>query len=106
MLRGDGCSSGTVTFLFTDIEGSTRLWQADETTMRSALSATTSCCQAIAATRGQDVFCHGRRIPRRLRVCFGGGDAAMAAQRSLAAEGWPMATRVRVRMGLHTGEAE
>jgi class 3 adenylate cyclase len=31
-------SSGTVTFLFTDIEGSTRLWQADEAAMRSALS--------------------------------------------------------------------
>jgi class 3 adenylate cyclase len=31
-------SSGTVTFLFTDIEGSTRLWQADEVAMRSALS--------------------------------------------------------------------
>jgi class 3 adenylate cyclase len=30
--------SGTVTFLFTDIEGSTRLWQADETAMRAALS--------------------------------------------------------------------
>jgi len=30
--------SGTVTFLFTDIEGSTRRWQADETAMRAALS--------------------------------------------------------------------
>jgi hypothetical protein len=34
---GVGAPSGTVTFLFTDIEGSTRLWQADEPAMRAAL---------------------------------------------------------------------
>ena len=53
-------SSGTVTFLFTDIEGSTRLWQADEAAMRSALSRHDELLRKMIAEHEGTVFsAHG-----------------------------------------------
>jgi predicted ATPase/class 3 adenylate cyclase len=97
---------GTVTFLFTDIEGSTRL------------------IQSLGDTKYRDVFEDHARL---IRAAIGHGDgvevgtegdaffavfasalqavvAAVEAQRSLAGHGWPEGGSVRVRMGLHTGE--
>ena len=99
--------SGTVTFLFTDIEGSTRLWQADETAMRAALSRHDELLRkAVADHDGAGVLVDGRRYRRRVLVGFCGGGGALTAQRLLEAEAWPTATPIRVRMGIHTGEAE
>jgi predicted ATPase/class 3 adenylate cyclase len=96
-----------VTFLFTDIEGSTRLWQADETAMRSALSRHDQLLRKVIAEHDGEVF---SAMGDGLAAAFGSASAAvsaaLAAQRSLAPEPWPTATPLRVRMGLHTGEAE
>ena len=76
--------SGTVTFLFTDIEGSTRLWQQDEEAMRAAMSRHDELLRSVIAEHGGTVFstmgdgvaaafpsasAGGRRRPRRPRGC-------------------------------------
>ena len=96
---------GTVTFLFTDIEGSTRL------------------LQELGDDYGQVVADH-RRLLREVFQAAGGNEvdtqgdaffysfprardavrAAVDGQRALAAHEWPRGAEVRVRMGLHTGE--
>jgi class 3 adenylate cyclase len=100
-------SSGTVTFLFTDIEGSTRLWQAGEAAMRSALSRHDQLLRKVIAEHDGTVF---SAMGDGMAAAFGSASsavsAALAAQRSLEAERWPTATPLRVRMGVHTGEAE
>ena len=100
-------SSGTVTFLFTDIEGSTRLWQADEAAMRSALSRHDEVLRKMIAEHEGTVF---SATGDGMAAAFGSASAAvraaLAAQRALEAEPWPTATPLRVRMGVHSGEAE
>ena len=97
--------SGTVTFLFTDIEGSTRLsvelgprWEPTLDEHRRRIRA------AVAAAGGREVSTDGDA----LFVVFGSPSAAVAAaaraQRALA-EPWPDGQPIRVRMGVHTGEA-
>jgi len=55
-LRSVAVPSGTVTFLFTDIEGSTRLWQQDEPAMRAALSRHDELLRSAVAEHGGTVF--------------------------------------------------
>jgi class 3 adenylate cyclase len=100
-------SSSVVTVLFTDVEGSTRLWQADEAAMRSALSRHDRLLrQAIAEHEGTVFSAMGDGLAAAFGSASAAVQAALAAQRSLAAEPWPTATPLRVRMGVHTGEAE
>jgi predicted ATPase/class 3 adenylate cyclase len=99
--------SGTVTFLFTDIEGSTRLWERDATTMRSALERHNAILgEAIRAHSGY----HFKTIGDAYQAAFADPVAAVAAcvdaQRALAAEPWPETGPLRVRMALHRGPAE
>jgi predicted ATPase len=93
--------------MFTDIEGSTRLWQADEAAMRSALSRHDQLLRKVIAEHEGTVF---SAMGDGMAAAFGSASAAVraaiAAQRSLAAEPWPTVTPLRVRMGVHTGEAE
>jgi class 3 adenylate cyclase len=100
-------SSGTVTFLFTDIEGSTRLWQADEAAMRWALSRHDQLLRQVIADHEGRVF---SAMGDGMAAAFGSAsaavNAAVAAQRLLATEEWATVTPIRVRMGVHTGEAE
>ena len=99
--------SGTVTFLFTDIEGSTRLWQADETAMRSALTRHDELLRhAVAAHDGIVFSSMGDGIAAAFSTASAAMAAALAAQRMMGAEAWPTVSPIRVRMGLHTGEAE
>jgi predicted ATPase/class 3 adenylate cyclase len=99
--------SGTVTFLFTDIEGSTRLWQQDEVAMRAALSRHDELLRETVAEHDGVVFSSmGDGLAAAFASASGAVAAALAAQRLLEAEAWATATPVRVRMGLHTGEAE
>jgi predicted ATPase/class 3 adenylate cyclase len=104
---GVSAPSRTVTFLFTDIERSTRLWQADESAMRAALSRHDELLREAVAGSGGVVF---SSMGDGLAAAFSSPSAAVAAaldaQRLLEGELWPTATPVRVRMGLHTGEAE
>lgn len=97
--------SGTVTFLFTDIEGSTTLAEQYPEALPALLARHNAIVQnAIESNHGQvfriagDAFCAAFRTPTdALR-------AALSAQRALQHELWTPAP-VRVRMGLHTGEA-
>ena len=99
--------SGTVTFLFTDIEGSTRLFQQHPEAMKDALARHHALLQdAIGAHRGHVFQVAGRRVllgVRGRRRCARRG--ARRAARA-APERWGEVGAVRVRMGLHTGTAE
>src|SRR5207248_7239056 len=97
--------TGTVTFLFTDIEGSTQLlrdlgegyasvWKEHQLIIREALA---SAGGAEVGTEGDSFFAAFSSAPKAVR-------AAVAAQRGLAAHAWPAGSTVRVRMGLHTGD--
>ncbi len=99
--------SGIITFLFTDIEGSTRLWQADEEAMRSALARHDEVLRkTIAAQEGTVFTGTGDGMAAAFGSATAAVRAALAAQRALQAEPWPTATPLRVRMGVHSGEAE
>jgi YVTN family beta-propeller protein len=97
--------TGTVTFLFTDIEGSTQLLKALGPGYGDALAEHQRIVRAaIAAHHGREVDTQGDSF----FVAFGRAKDAVAAavdaQRDLAAHAWPEGVAVRVRMGLHTGE--
>src|SRR6188472_2585794 len=104
--EGERLPSGTVTFLFTDIEGSTRLLrllgdsfppilEAHHRILRSAIEASEG---VLVQTEGDGAF-----------AAFGSAAEAVAAcqlaQRELAAHPWPDGVAIRVRMGLHSGDA-
>jgi predicted ATPase/class 3 adenylate cyclase len=99
--------SGTVTFLFTDIEGSTRLWEHYPDVMRVAVAAQEQLLRAVTAEHGGLLV---KSMGDGVMAAFGSAheaaSAAAAAQTQLQAETWPSVGSVRVRMGLHTGEAE
>jgi len=99
--------SGAVTFLFTDIEGSTQLWEHHSEAMRTALTRhNTLLQQTIADYGGGLVKNTGDGILAAFAVPDAGLRAALAAQRALLAEHWPLPEPLRVRMALHTGPAD
>jgi class 3 adenylate cyclase len=99
--------SGTVTFLFTDIEGSTKLWEAQREAMRAALVRhDTLMRQSIEAHGGHVVKSVGDGFHAVFAIAPNALAAALAAQQALHAEPWPEAVRIRVRMALHSGAAE
>ena len=90
--------SGVVTFLFTDIEGSTRRWEADANGMRAALAAHDDLMRATVAEHDGWMFKHtGDGVCAAFSSPRSAVDAAVAAQRAL---------ELPVRMGIATGEAE
>jgi predicted ATPase/class 3 adenylate cyclase len=98
--------SGTVTFLLTDLEGSTRLWEDDPEAMTAAMVRHDELLEkAIAANHGF-VFA---RMGDGMAVAFAtAGDAvsaALAIKSALAEEPWRSASSLRARIGLHTAEA-
>jgi predicted ATPase/class 3 adenylate cyclase len=104
---GTAVPSGTVTFLFTDVVGSTAMWEAAPVQMRAALARHDSLVRATVDDHGGYVF---STAGDGIGAAFGrAGDAiraAVAAQAALVAEPWPTQARLAVRMGLHSGEAE
>jgi len=97
--------TGTVTFLFTDIEGSTRLLQAlGDAYARVRSEHATIIRDAIAAGGGTEVDAAGDSFFAAFPRPRGAVEAAVMAQRALEAHDWPAGSPVRVRMGLHTGE--
>ena len=108
-MTGSGTlTRGTFTFLFSDIEGSTRLEQAVGRDRyaelrgrhREILRAATEAHGGIEqGTEGDSLFVAFHEAADAV-------EAAVAAQRALAAEPWPDGATIRVRMGLHTGGAE
>jgi predicted ATPase/class 3 adenylate cyclase len=96
---------GTVTFLFTDIEGSTKLVQALGDQYRDVLSAHCRFLRsAIEREGGTEVSTEGDSFFAVFPTAAAGLAATAAAQREIDAAAWPAGTHVRVRMGLHTGE--
>jgi len=90
--------SGIVTFLFTDIEGSTLRWEADPDGMRAALAAHDKVLRTVVESRGGWLFKHtGDGICAVFHVPDAAIEAAVDAQRLL---------ELPVRMGIATGEAE
>jgi len=90
--------SGVVTFLFTDVEGSTRRWEADAEGMRAALAAHDEVLRSATEGHGGWLFKHtGDGVCAAFASPRSAVDAAVAAQREL---------QLPVRMGLATGEAE
>ena len=99
--------SGVVTFLMTDLEGSTRLWDEHPAAMRDALARHDELLRgAIEARDGQVLKATGDGVVAIFGRAGDALDAAVAAQRVLAAEPWDTTGPLRVRMGLHTGEAQ
>src|SRR5690242_4404261 len=97
--------SGTVTFLFTDIEASTKRWEKHPQEMQAALARHDAVLrQAIEGQAGYvfktvgDAFCAAFAVPTDAL------QAALLAQRVLHSEEWPQKLdHIRVRMALHTG---
>ena len=99
--------SGTVTFLFTDIEGSTRLWEEHPEAMQGALARHDAIvCAAVASHGGTVVKTTGDGVHAAFPLADAGVRAAVAAQIGLAREAWGATGPVSARMGLHTGSAE
>jgi predicted ATPase/class 3 adenylate cyclase/biotin operon repressor len=98
--------TGVVTFLFTDIEGSTRAWGEHPQEMNAALTSHHEILteifrnnQGYAFASGGDGFCVAFADPA------GAATAAVQAQQALHRHRWPPPLRLRVRMGLHAGVA-
>jgi class 3 adenylate cyclase len=97
--------TGTVTFLFTDVEGSTRLLRQLRGRYGQLLADHHRLLRAaFAAWGGQELQSQGDAFFIAFRRARDAIAAAVAAQRALAAHPWPDGLAVRVRMGLHTGE--
>jgi class 3 adenylate cyclase len=102
-----GAPSGTVTLLFTDVEGSTRLWEAERDAMAAALRRHDEILREAIEQAGGYVFkTAGDSFCAAFSAARAGLDAALAAQRNLAAEAWPTSRPILVRMGLHAGVCE
>jgi predicted ATPase/class 3 adenylate cyclase len=98
---------GTVTFLFTDIEGSTRLVQELGSRFREVLEAHHVILRrAISAHRGVEVSTEGDAFFAVFPSATDAVSAGVAAQSELVATSWPNDVEIRVRMGLHTGNGE
>src|SRR5512133_2892620 len=98
--------TGTVTFLFTDIEGSTPLAQQYPAAMPSLLGRHNALLRASIEAHGGRIYqSSGDGYAVVFPTASGGLAAALEAQRALQREPWDPAP-LRVRMGLHTGEAE
>ena len=99
--------SGTVTFLFTDIEGSTALWEQDREAMRVALDRHDALVrQVVTSHRGYVFKTVGDAVYAAFDTAPEALAAALAAQRALHAEPWGGPKPLRVRMALHTGAAD
>jgi predicted ATPase/class 3 adenylate cyclase len=96
--------TGTVTFLFTDIEGSTRLLQTLGEEWKTVLEAHNRLVRdAIREASGFDLPTEGDSFFAVFRTAPAAVTAAAAAQRALAANPWPHNASVRIRIGMHTG---
>jgi predicted ATPase/class 3 adenylate cyclase len=97
--------SGTVTLLFTDIEGSTRLLQRAGDAYPDLLAAHRDLLrEAFRRYRGYEVDSEGDAFFVVFSSANDAAAAAAEAQRALAAHEWPDEYEIRVRIGLHTGE--
>jgi predicted ATPase/class 3 adenylate cyclase len=100
--------AGTVTFLLTDIEGSTRLWETVPEAMEVALERHNRLVTGVIGEHGGVVVTsrgEGDSFFAAFASAVAAVEAAGACQLRLGTEDWPAGAALRVRMGLHTGEA-
>jgi len=99
--------SGTVTFLFTDIEGSTHLWETHPAGMGQAFKRHEAIIHQAMKAHGGYIY---KMIGDGFQVAFStaaaGLNAAVEAQRNLHAEPWGEIGQLKVRMALHSGVTE
>lgn len=96
----------TLTFLFTDIEGSTPLWERQPQTMQDALAEHDELLRSAVEAHGGRVFATGGDgLSAVFRSASEACEAALSAQRALAVHPWVGDIVLKVRMGLHSGEA-
>ena len=101
--------TGTITFLFTDVERSARLWEQSPEAMRLALTRHDALAADLVGTHGGLLIKSRGEGDSLFAVFAAAPDAVRAActfQQALAAEAWPAEVPLRVRMALHTGEAD
>jgi class 3 adenylate cyclase len=100
--------TGTVTFLFTDIEGSTRLWEQQPEAMEEALARHDALAAGIIQQHDGHLVKHRGEGDSLFAVFTRAADAVaagVALQRALHTEPWPAQANLRVRVALHTGDA-
>src|SRR6266540_2097666 len=99
--------SGTVTFLFTDIQGSTGLWERHQREMPAALARHDALLHELVIAHGGAVF---KTVGDSMLAAFAQAPdalaAALAIQRAVAAEPWELPEPLQVRMALHSGSTE
>src|SRR4051794_25121612 len=101
-----GLPSGTVTFLFTDIEGSTALWERDRVTMMQAVERHLVLLRTAIDSHGGVLFkVVGDAVQAAFPTAPDAVAAALAAQHALLAEDWSAVGGLLVRIALHAGEA-
>ena len=98
--------TGTITFLFTDIQGSTPLWEQHPQEMAEALQIHNAALRQAIETNGGVVFkTVGDAFQSAFSITHQALKAAIEGQRLLQSAPWNKLGSLRVRMGLHTGEA-
>src|SRR5215472_13895177 len=99
-----GLPSGAVTLLFTDVEGSIRLWEADREAMAEASAGYHRIVREQVEVAGGRVV---TSVGEAVRAVFGDPSAALAAavglQRAAGTGPWPGGSPIRVRVALHSG---
>src|SRR5438874_11505030 len=98
--------TSTVTFLFSDVEGSTALLRKLRDRYRAVMGKHEELMRAAwAEASGRELDADGDSFFVAFRRPREAVDAAVAAQRALAAHSWPDDVELRARIGIHTGEA-
>ncbi len=99
--------AGTVTFLFTDIQGSTKLWEKHPSLMGRVIARHDDLIRDAAAAHGGYVFkTVGDAVCMAFETVRDALVTAISIQREILAQDWGEAGRLLVRMGMHTGSAE
>jgi predicted ATPase/class 3 adenylate cyclase len=99
--------SGTVTFVFTDLEVSTRLWEQEPEAMRGALARHDAVLrEAVVKRDGHVVKGTGDGVLAVFATADAAVLAAIDAQVAMGVEDWPFGEPLRIRVGVHTGVAE
>jgi len=108
MMDPVGLPSGTLTFLLSDVEGSTALWEAHRDSMAVALPRSLEIVEKLAAAHGGVLPVEQGEGDSRLAVFPRAADAlaaALAIQRAMTDEPWPEGTPLKVRIAVHAGDA-
>src|SRR5712671_3916122 len=105
--RADSLPTGTVTFLFTDIEGSTSLWEQEGARMSQALAAHDALARrAVESRRGRVVKTTGDGVHAAFDDALDALAATVDLQQALAHPDATFGVALRVRCGLHAGVVE